>query len=205
MGLIKGSCSLTRFIVEDPVPVDYLESFPGFIERYSFRNLDEISSAEKSIGWVNIMDMFDTSISKMHYLKEPYLAMSWRIDTRNVPSKALQQYSLEAERKIMGLEELEFLPKGKRKEIKEMTRLGLLKRAIPVSKTYDMIWNLDKGVVIFGGSSDKLCDEFSSFFYKCFNLRLSSIYPWLTASRFLDQAGKRPEILEDLTYSITGE
>ena len=204
MGLINGSCSLARFIVEDPVPEDYHETFPGLIKRFSFKGFDESSEAEQASGWVNIMDMFDSSFSRMQYLKEPYLAMTWRIDTRKVPAKALKQYSLEAERKVMEMEELDFLPKGKRKEIKEMTRLGLLKRAIPASKIYDMIWNLDKGYVLFGGASRKLCDEFSSFFHKCFNIRLGSVYPWLTASRFLEREGRRPEGLEELTYSITG-
>ena len=204
MGLINGSCSLTRFIVEDSLPEDYLDTFPALIQRYAFKGFDESSDAERSTGWVNIMDMFDSNFNKMQYLKEPYLAMAWRIDTRNVPNKALKQYSLEAEQKVMEMEALEFLPKGKRKEIKEMTRLGLLKRAIPTSKIYDMIWNLDKGYVLFGGASRKLSDEFSSFFHKCFNLRLSSVYPWLTASSFLEKEGKRPEDLEGLSYSITG-
>ncbi len=204
MGLISGSCSLTRFIVEDPVPANYLETFPELIQRYSFKGFDESSDAERSLGWVNIMDMFDSSFNRMQYLKEPYLALTWRIDARNVPGKALKQYSLEAERKVMEMEDLEFMPKGKRKEIKEMTRLDLLKRAIPTSKIYDMIWNLDKGYVLFGGASRKLCDEFSTFFHKCFNLRLGSVYPWLTASSFMEREGRRPEELEGLTYSITG-
>ena len=204
MGLINGSCSLTRFIVEDALPDEYLEIFPGHIQRFAFKGFDETSDAEDSIGWVNIMDMFDNHFNRMQYLKEPYLALTWRIDARKVPAKALKQYSLEAERKVMEMEELEFLPKGKRKEIKEMTRLGLLKRAIPTSKIYDMIWNLDKGYVLFGGANRKLCDEFSSFFHKCFNLRLGSVYPWLTASSFLEKEERRPEELEGLTYSITG-
>jgi len=204
MGLIKGTCSLTRFIMEDPAPDDYLETFPKLIERYSFKNFDETSDAEMSMGWVNIMDMFDSNFSRMQHLKEPYLAMSWRIDVRKVPVKALKQYSMEAEIKVMEMEDLEFLPKGKRRDIKEMTRLSLLKRAIPISKTYDMIWNLDKGYVLFGGASRKLCDDFSSFFHKCFNLRLGSVYPWLTASRFLEEEGKQPDLLDSLNYSITG-
>ena len=204
MGLINGSCSLTRYIVEDPLPDDYLDTFPALIQRYSFKGFDESSDAERATGWVNIMDMFDSNFNRMQYLKEPYLAMTWRIDARTVPNKALKQYSLEAERKVMEMEELDFLPKGKRKEIKEMTRIGLLKRAIPTSKIYDMIWNLDKGYVLFGGANRKLCDEFASFFHKCFNLRLGSVYPWLTASGFLEREDRRPEELEGLTYSITG-
>ncbi|MBN2418273.1 MAG: recombination-associated protein RdgC, partial [Deltaproteobacteria bacterium] len=204
MGLINGSCSLTRFIVEDPLPENYLETFPPLIQRYAFRGFDESSEVERSIGWVNIMDMFDSHFNRMQYLKEPYLALTWRIDVRNVPNKALKQYSLEAERKVMEMEDLEFLPKGKRKEIKEMTRASLLKRAIPSSRIYDTVWNLDKGYVLFGGATRKLCDEFSTFFHKCFNIRLGSVYPYLTASGFLEQEGQRPEQLDELTYSITG-
>lgn len=204
MGLISGTCSLTRFYLEDPLPGDHLETFPQLIDRYSFKNLDETSDAEQSAGWVNIMDMFDSNFDNMQYIKEPYLAMSWRVDIRRVPSKALKQYSLEAEKRIMEREELEFLPKGKKKEIKEMTQDRLLKRAIPVSKTYDMIWNLDKEYILFGGASRKLCDEFLTFFHKCFNLRLGSVYPCLTASRFLEEEGSPPGLLDSLNYSITG-
>ncbi len=205
MGLIKGTCSLTRFVVEDPVPEDHLETFPKLIERYAFRRLDETSDLERSSGWVNILDMFDSDFANMQYIKEPYLAMSWRIDVRKVPVKALKQYSMEAERRIMEMEGLEFLQKGKKKEIREMTRLGLLKRAIPVSKTYDMVWKIEKGYVLFGGAGRKLCDEFSSFFSKCFNLRLASVYPFLTASRYMEEDKKQPELLEGLRYSITKE
>ena len=204
MGLINGSCSLTRFVVEDPLPDNYLETFPELIQRYAFKGFDDSSDAERSEGWVNIMDMFDNHFNRMQYLKEPYLALTWRIDVRNVPSKALKQYSLEAERKVMEMEELDFLPKGKRKEIKEMTRISLLKRSIPSSKIYDMLWNLEKGYILFGGASRKLSDDFSTFFNKCFSLRIGSVYPMLTASRYLESEGRRPEELEELSYSITG-
>ncbi len=204
MGLIKGTSGLTRFIVEDPVPDDYMETFPLMIERYAFRNLDNTSDLERSAGWVNIMDMFDNDFTNMQYIKTPYLAMTYRIDVRRVPAGALRQYSLEAESKVLAMEGLEFLPKPRKKEIKEMTKLGLLKRAIPVSKTYDMVWNMDKGYLFFSGVNRKLCDEFSSFFSKCFNLRLGSVYPFLTASGFLKEKGMQPELLEELSYSITG-
>jgi DNA recombination-dependent growth factor C len=204
MGLISGSSSLTRYILEEPLPENYLETFPALIDRYSFKGFEESSDAEKAIGWVNILDMFDNNFNRMQYLKEPYLALTWRIDTRNVPAKALKQFSLEAEKKVLDMEGLEFLPKGKRNEIREMTKVALIKRAIPVSKTYDMIWNLEKGYVLFGAASHKVCDEFASFFHKCFNIKIGSLYPWLIAARVLDKNGKQPEMLEGLTYSITG-
>ena len=205
MGLITGTGSLTRFIVEDPLPDDYMKKFPLMIARHAFRNLDEISDQERSTGWVNILDMFDNDFSDMGFLKEPYIAMSWRVDVRKVPANALKQYAREAEHKIQSMENLEYLPKGKKKEIREMTWLKLLKRAIPRSSTYDMIWNLETGLVIFGAVNRGLCDEFASFFLKCFDLRLESVFPHLTAAWFLENQEKPPEILDDLKYSIVME
>lgn len=205
MGLIIGSGSLTRFLVEGVLHENYLEEFPERISRYAFRNLDETSDRERSMGWVNVMDMFDSSFPGMDYFKEPYLAMSLRVDVRKVPSKALKQYCREAEEKIKAAEELEFLPKQRRQEIGEGVRIRLLKRAIPRSQTYDMIWNLQTGVVIFGGTSSKLCDEFAEFFLKTFGLHLKTVFPYFIAEKVLEDGGMDPEVLEDLKPAETGE
>jgi len=175
-----------------------MEELPKLVARYAFKNLDENSFEERSVGWVNIMNVFDNRFTAMDYLKEPYIAMSLRIDKRKVPQTALKQHCLEAEEKIKEMEKLEFLPKTIRQEIKEDTRNRLLKRAIPVSKIYDMIWNISSGVVIFGGVNNKLCDEFSELFLKTFDLHLQPIFPYALASRFLDKEGTSNDALDSL-------
>lgn len=97
MGLINASGSFTRYLVEGTLPDDYPEEFPKRIARYAFRYLDDSSEAERSVGWVNILDIFDSSFQGREYFKEPYFALSWRVDQRTVPSKALKQYCKEAE------------------------------------------------------------------------------------------------------------
>jgi len=205
MGLIMGTGSLTRFVVGGPIPEDYLGMLPQRIAPYAFRNLDEASDQERSVGWVNIMDMFDSGFPGMGYLKEPYIAMSWRVDVRRVPAKALKQYCREAEQKVKTLEELAYLSKSRREEIRKTVRGRLLKRAIPSSQTYDMIWNLNSGVVIFGATSTKLCDEFTEFFLNCFGLHLKSVFPHFTAARILEDQGKEQELLDELRYSLIEE
>jgi DNA recombination-dependent growth factor C len=202
MGLINGTGSLTRFVLHDPVPDNYMEDLPKMIARHAFKTLDETSDLERSTGWVNIMDMFDTDFAGMGFLKEPYIAMSWRVDVRKVPANALKQYSREEEQKIKEMENVEYLSGARKKEIREMTRMNLLKRAIPRTRTYDMIWNLETGIVIFGATSHSLCDEFVSFFIQCFGLRIGSIFPYSTASGFLKGQGKNPDLLDALKYSI---
>ena len=202
MSLIYGTGSFTRFEVEDGLSEDYREIFQTNIARYAFRNLDENSDEERSTGWVNIMDMFDSAFAGMEYFKAPCIALSWRVDVRSVPSKALRQYSREAEEKIKTSEELEHISKKRRQEIKEAVRIKLLKRAIPRSNIYDIIWNVQTGLVIFAGTSSKLCDEFSEFFLKCFGLHLKTVFPYSMASDILEGEKMDPSLLDDLDYSI---
>jgi len=205
MGLILGTGNLTRFMVNDPIPEDYIEVLAQGIARYAFRALDESSLLERTAGWVNIMDMFDSEFAGMAYFKEPYVATSWRIDARKVPSKALKQHCLEEEKRIKTLEGVEYLPKSRRDEIREVVKGALLKRAIPVSRTYDMIWHLQKGTVIFGATGSKICDDFAEFFLRCFGLHLEAVCPYREASRILQKDGVDPLVLDGLGYSMTGE
>ena len=198
MGLISGSASLTRYWLDGTLPSNFMEELPKKIARYTFRNLEENSFEERSVGWVNIMDILDNRFTAMEYLKEPFIAMSFRIDKRKVPKTALKQYCLEAEEKIKELEHLEFLPKTIRQEIKEDAQNRLLKRAIPDSKAYDVIWDINSGIVIFGGVNNKLCDEFSEFFLKTFDLHLHPIFPYALACRLLEKEGASTDVLDGL-------
>ena len=154
---------------------------------------------------MNIMEMFDNQFLGREYFKDPYVALSWRIDLRTVPGKALRQYSRQAEEEIKRSEGLEFLPKGRREEIKEAVRIRLLKRAIPRSKVYDMIWDLNSGLVIFGSVNNRLCDDFAGFFLKTFDLSLMSIFPYALAGQALERDGMDPSLLESLAPSIVVE
>lgn len=203
MGLIHGSGSFTRFRVEGDLPEDYLEEFPKRIARFSFRSIDEDSEQERSSGWVNILDAFDNRMAAMEYLKEPCIALSWRVDVRKVPAKAVKQYCREAEERIKSSEKLEFLSKKRRQEIKEGVQTILMKRAIPRSQAYDMIWNLQTGMVIFGAVSNKLCDEFAEFFLQCFGLHLKTVFPYSMASELLEKNGKDPLQVDDLRPSFS--
>ncbi len=178
MGIIRGSATFTRFTVTEPLPEDYIENFPNSILRYAFRPLGEDSDAERSAGWVNILDMFDSQFNAMEFFKDPYIAMSLRIDARSVPSKALKQYCRDAEEDIRIAENLPFLNRERRLELKEIIHARLLRRAIPRSNTYDMIWNLDTGVVLFGSVNSKLSDEFSEMFLKTFGMNVNPLFPY---------------------------
>lgn len=202
MGFMQRTVSFTRFQLEDPPPEDYMETFPERIARRAFRSIDENSLDERSEGWVNIMDMLDSDFAAMEYFKDPYLALSWRVDTRRVPAKAIKRYAGEAEKEIKSRDGLQYLPKKRREEIREHVRLMLLKRVIPSSEVYDMVWNLPNGLVLFGATSVRLCDEFRSFFLKTFECRMTPVYPYSLGERVLKEAGRDPNLLYDTRASV---
>jgi DNA recombination-dependent growth factor C len=189
-------------MVEGTVPESYLEDFPKRISRFAFRNIDQASDQERSVGWVNIMDMFDNGLGAMEYLKEPCIALSWRVDVKKVPSRALKQYCREAEEKIKVSEGLEFLSKKRRQEIKEEVKSELIKRAIPRAQAYDMIWNLHASTVIFGSLSNTLSDEFAEFFLQCFGLHLKAVFPYFMALQIAEKESMDPALLESLSPSL---
>jgi DNA recombination-dependent growth factor C len=205
MGLISGSGSFTRYLTHGALPENFMEGLSEKIARYSFRNLDEKSIDERSVGWVNVMDMFDSRFAGLDFLKEPYITMSLRVDERKIPATALKQYCLEAEEKIKKDENLEYLPKNRRSDIKDGVRLRLLKRAIPVSRCYDMIWNYSTGLIIFGSTTNRLCDKFVEFFLQTFDIQLQAICPYTLASRFLEKEGSSSDLLDGLGPSNSSE
>jgi recombination associated protein RdgC len=185
-------------MVNGTLPADYGKAFSDGISRYAFRNLDEQSDHDRTVGWVSVMDMFDSSFEGREFFREPYLSLTWRIDVRRVPPSALKQHCREAENEIKAREELDFLPKARRLEIRQMVQLTLLKRAIPSSKTYDMVWNLQSGAVLFGCLNNRVCDEFREFFLKTFGLNLASVFPYGLAFQACETAGIAPDMLDGL-------
>lgn len=198
MGFINGSTSITRFLVNGTLPRNFIEEFPRRISRHAFRNLDENSDAERSTGWVNIMDMFDSQSIGTEFLNDPYVALSWRLDARRVPSKALKEYCRKAEEDLKKSEGAEYLSKRQRQEIREGVSFQLFKRAIPRSHTYDMVWNLNTGMVLFGSLSNRICGEFAEFFFKTFELHLIPVFPHSMAQQGLKNEGANPELLAEM-------
>jgi len=206
MGLLRGSASFSRYFVNGSPPEDYLDEYAQNIDRYSFRGFDESSDAERSIGWVSIMNIFDTAFEQKQFHMHPYLSLSFRVDIRKVPSNALKQHCLEAEHKIKIMEHLEYIPKERRKELKEFTLNQLIKRAIPRTNTYDMIWDVETSMLIFGSTAAKICDEFAEIFFKTFDLKLSPVFPYSIAFVNLEREGIDTGALDSIrAFNVTGD
>jgi len=206
MGLLRGSASFSRYFVNGIPPENYLDEYTNNITRYCFRGFDESSDAERSIGWVSVMNIFDAAFEQRQFHMHPYLSLSFRVDTRSVPGNALKQHCLEAEHKIKIMERLDYIPKERRKELKDFTLNQLIKRAIPRTNTYDMIWNVETSMLIFGSTANRICDEFTELFYKTFDLKLFPVFPYSIAAMNLEREGIDTGALDSIrTFNFTGD
>ncbi len=181
MGLISNSTSFTRYKIKKQLPLDYREKYAQEIRRYAFREIDEDTDDERSFGWVNIMNILDNEFHGEEFFKGEYIAVGFRIDTRKVPSHVLRHYCYKTEQERKAALGKDFLSKAERHDIKEMVYAKLLKRAIPNSRTFDMIWDIKGGQLLFSSLNESICNEFLDLLKKTFDQIPEQLFPFIIA------------------------
>src|SRR4051812_32883001 len=71
MGALRGSISVRRYAVLDPLPDDARRKLMRGLRAHLFSPIDPKSDADKSVGWVSILDSED---SDLHPEKTLYVA-----------------------------------------------------------------------------------------------------------------------------------
>ncbi|MGA1871728.1 MAG: recombination-associated protein RdgC [bacterium] len=200
MGLIAHSSNISRYQVKDHVPQDYRGQYLERIRSHAFRHIEENSDVDRSVGWVNIMNIFDNEFQGEECFKDEFIALSLRIDTRRIPSYVLKQRCNEAEKEKKAAIGKDFLSKSDREEIKDMIKVQLLKRIIPNIRTFDMIWNIKKGEIFFSSFNDSISGEFQELFKKTFDLNALPLFPYSIAENIFNEEQKN--MLEEISSEI---
>lgn len=170
MGILAKTCNMSRYRTESNFDDDFLAKIADKIRYNSFREIEKDSTDERSVGWVDLYNMLDNQFEEMNFLKEPFIALSMRIDTRTVPASVIKRCCLEAEHRIKQIEGISTLPKLKVREIKESVKAELLQNTVPTTKIHDVVWNYQEGYVFFTNTSPKICDEFQELFHSTFEV-----------------------------------
>jgi len=199
MGLLSRSASFVRYAVEGELPENFWDFAAERIARHSFRDIDD-SFEERSVGWVSVLNMFDSEFSYASYAAGDYIVLSMRIDERKVSPKVLNKFCLKEEERIKKERQIPKLSRSQRLEIKENVKLMLLKKALPSPAVYDLCWNLAEGTLLFFSTSQKAQEVLEEFFKDTFGLNIILQVPYLTAEHLLDAEGR--EALADLEPAI---
>jgi hypothetical protein len=185
MGFLKNSTCLVRFISQDiPKDIDYRSVYPESILRNSFREIEEDSEIERSIGWVDISNNEAVPTEDSIFKGSCIMAFGLRIDSKKIPSSAIGPLykKLLLERKQQNPHEK--ITKEVRQELKSEAKAILLKKVIPSTKVYDIIWDTQKNIVWFSGAGDNIIQCFLSLFKQTFNLALTSLFPYNLGKHF---------------------
>jgi len=184
MALLKGSASCVRFKVDGDLPSSPFEFVADRVKSFSFRDIDE-SFDEFSIGWVSVVNMFDSAFEYSSHRCGDYVVLTLRIDERKVSPAVLKKVSMKEEERIKKEKQIPRISRAMRLEIRERLRTDLLRKTIPIPSIYDLSWNLSDSTLLFFSTNKKAQTVLEEFFKESFGLQLQQQVPFNTAENLL--------------------
>jgi len=188
MGILANTVSICHFrVMGELVAGDLYEESPRLLALQHFNPIDD-SIEEVSLGWVHLDDPKEHSFLKpSDCWHERYLRFSLRRDQRKVPAALLKEHVEKACELYKTDNEVSFVPKQRKEEIKELVRARLLAKTLPDPKVYDLVWDTEKNLVTFTTLTPKTIELLEDLFKKTFEgLRLVAFHPYERAMTVLD-------------------
>ena len=170
MSLLKGNASFSQFLCQGTGPALTSEEIAQKIRRLAFR--EDSGLADETMGWVSIEDATDTAFTHNPAGDDRYWLFSLRVDRRTIPGAVVRMRSAEAEKRKLAETGQRRLYLEQREAIRESIRLELANAIPPVPHIYDVIWDVNDGVVYFGSLSPAVIDNFTSLFNITFGILL---------------------------------
>ena len=186
MGFTNGSASFVRFSVEGELPENSLDFIADRIMAFSFKDIDDTYD-EYSIGWVSVLNMFDSQFQYASYAAGDYITLTLRTDERKVSPAILKKFVQKEEERIKLEKQVPKLGRAQKVEIKERIRTELMRKAIPVPTIYDLCWSLSEATLFFFSTNKKAHAVLEDFFKESFGLLLRQQIPYVVGEQLLDE------------------
>ncbi|CAK8716384.1 putative exonuclease, RdgC [Candidatus Electrothrix aarhusensis] len=199
MGLLSGSASFTRFTVEGEVPENFWDFVAQRVTEHSFQDIDDTID-EHSIGWVSVVDMFDSDFAFSSYAAGDYVVLSMRVDERKCSPAVLRKFTAKEESRLKQEQGVRRLSRNVRLEIKERIRAEMVRKSPPIPAVYDLCWNLSDNTLLFFTNSRKALALLEDLFRETFELSLIMQIPWNNALQLTDP--ETAERLNDLQPAL---
>ena len=183
MGAFSGNMSFTQFYIDEPLANDWKVKYQDAIHHYRLKPLSAESEAERAIGWCHAQYPLETELDTADYLYTNYLVLGMRVDTWQVPAAMVKLHTDAEVRHMMLSQNKERINRYEVAEITERIRLQMKKKTLPITKSVDVVWHLDEGVIRFFSTAQKAITEFCDLFEETFQLKLNPHGPYLCAMR----------------------
>lgn len=200
MGALTGALTLRRYRVLGSLPDGWREQFHKSIRAHALVPIDPAGREDKSVGWCSMMDEQRTDLNFEDWYGHMRILLSLRVDTLRVDKDQLRRVLKERQKEIEA-ECQEPLSAGALRDLKAILAAELRQKTAPKTRTVDMVWDLDAGVVLFYAHSKGMNEAFLTLFSQTFNLPLDLDGPgaWakdLAAHETLKDAKPTPELID---------
>lgn len=183
MGALRGSLTFSRFYIRGDVPDD----LPGWslkrIRAQAFQPLLPDDDVVEKHGWASVEDPFTTDLDHESVFFNEYVALALRVDRWVVPGPLLKAHLREAEQKVLEKKGIEKLGRKAKADLKDMVTKKLRRQLVPVTKSVDLVWNLQTGVALFFSHAKKNHELVQALFEKTFRVQLLLESPGTAADR----------------------
>ncbi|MCB9787737.1 MAG: hypothetical protein H6744_13725 [Deltaproteobacteria bacterium] len=204
MGALNGGITATAYYVEGELPKDFRESFITALEARRFRDIDVDSDQEESLGWVDMRDPFETELDLERVLWGNYLQLGMRQDTLRVPGAVFKLHLQRAVRLESNRLGKERLTRAEEDEVRDRLEKELRRRILPSIRSYDLVWNIDRGEAWFFTSNKRMNEIFQDFFTETFGMVLipRNVYSQLERAGMTTEDLERAAMLEPTVFAI---
>ncbi|WP_305046752.1 recombination-associated protein RdgC [Geoalkalibacter sp.] len=204
MGILANTVSFRQYqVLGDPPAGDPGEWAGPLLAKNAFVPIDS-GSEEISSGWVCLDDPQNGSFAERRdFFRPPSLAFTLRRDQRRVPAALLRRHLQKAEEEFLAAHPgLHRVPKDKREELRDTVKGALLARTLPTPSFFDAVWDLERGLLTFTGTSPNIAEIFEGLFRQTFEgLRLVVLHPFARARALLP--AKLQPLLEEQNRAAT--
>lgn len=183
MSALSGSLSYARFFVDGPLPRGFLDETHAKIVRHAMRPLHPDEPDAERSGWCVMGDPLELSMPRERVYLDGFVNLGMRTDRWAIPGPLLRTKVREAEAAYLAKKGRERLGRRERAEVKEVVVRELRKKLVPTTKSIDLSWSLEEGVVRFFGHTERATSTMLELFEKTFGIVLTAESPYTLAQR----------------------
>jgi hypothetical protein len=201
VGVFSGSISYSKFLARGDVPKRFQAPFMKAIRLRTFAPLEIDSEEDSSVGFCAPGDPLDLALDQSKVIFNQYVALGLRIDQWRIPRTLFRSHFDTAQAELRARLGKEKLSKKDKDELKFRIQRRLRKKVIPSMRAFDLLWDVERRVVLFWNRSPRLKEELMATFELAFRLRLDEVSPYVAAKVLLDDEDmNRFEALEASSF-----
>jgi DNA recombination-dependent growth factor C len=158
MPILRGAVTFARYRVEFPERVDLKRVLSRGLKTHAFEPLDPKGEESRAVGFAELEDPEATGFAVGAVYHGERALFTWRVDQLKIPGAQLKA-ELDRWTRDFEREQNRKPSRGEKATQKGELRDRLRKRALPVTQTHDLSWNLKTGELQIWSASRKVIDE----------------------------------------------